>query len=116
MSDYSTTSSRFPVIDITHKPKRLQRDNIIQAGTMSEYSETPSNESESVSDVPLHNVTIERAIEYYERHTDGELSTLYRNTALWLRQLLSVGMNAVHKAEKHKSAESEVANEIQKSD
>ena len=43
---------------------------------------------------------IERAIQYYEANATGELTTLYSNTAKWLRQLLAVGMNAVAKAVK----------------
>lgn len=116
MSELTTSRSGFPVIDITHRPKRLQRDNIIQAGT--EYADDSKADSMEVpvSSVPLHNVTIERAIQYYESHATGELTTLYENTALWLRKLMSVGMSAVHKAEERTRAESEAADEAKKSD
>lgn len=90
--------SKFPTIDISHKPRRFQRDNIIAAGTAAE-SDTESAERDTpMSCVPLHNVTIERAILYYESNAKGELATLYLNTAKWLRRLLAVGMNAVNKA------------------
>ena len=39
MSELTTSRDRFPVVDITHKPKRLQRDNIIQAGTACDTDE-----------------------------------------------------------------------------
>lgn len=116
MSEVTTTRGGFPVIDITHKPKRLQRDNLIQAGTACIDAESDSSQDCPVSSVPLHNVTIERAIQYYESHATGELSTLYENTALWLRKLMSVGMGAVYKAEERIRAESEAANEAEKSD
>lgn len=99
MSELTTSRDRFPVVDITHKPKRLQRDNLIQAGTACDTDEFQDNSGSKQSSVPLHNVTIERAIEYYESHASGELATLYSNTAKWLRKLMSVGMSAVYKAE-----------------
>lgn len=101
MPEMSTTgNSRFPVIDITHKPKRLQRDNIMQAGTAYDADNPDTSVGDPLSCIPLHNVTIERAIQYYEANATGELTTLYSNTAKWLRQLLAVGMNAVAKAVK----------------
>lgn len=117
MSENKVTTSRdrFPVVDITHKPKRLQRDNIIQAGTMCEEEKDASKDM-PVSSVPLHNVTIERAIQYYESHATGELATLYLNTAIWLRTLMTVGMNAAYKANEQKKAESEEVHEAEKSD
>lgn len=116
MSELTTSRSGFPVIDITHKPKRLQRDNIIQAGTEYKSNSDADSAEVPVSSVPLHNVTIERAIQYYESHATGELTTLYENTALWLRKLMSVGMGAVYKAEERTRAESEAVNEAKKSD
>lgn len=103
----------FPVIDVTHTPKRLQRDNIIQAGTQS-CSNSDSTQGNVEHSAPLHNITIERAIQYYESHASGELSTLYLNTAMWLRKLLSVGMGAVNKAAG--SVHSEVADEAEKTE
>lgn len=101
MPEMSTTgNSNFPVIDITHKPKRLQRDNIMQAGTAYNADNPDTSVGDPLSCIPLHNVTIERAIQYYEANATGELTTLYSNTAKWLRQLLAVGMNAVAKAVK----------------
>ena len=109
----TTKNSHFPTIDITHKPTRLQSDNIIQAGTQfqSEDSVTPTDATNSV---PLQHVTLERAIQYYEANARGELSTLYRNTAKWLRQLLAVGNNAVARAVKESEERTnEKAHEVQ---
>lgn len=82
MSDMLTTANAFPNEDVTHKPKRKQRDNL------KKYVETsPDVESQS-SDVPSV-LTIERAIKYYESHAEGDLYALYTQTANWLRTLLS---------------------------
>lgn len=110
----TTTNGSFPVIDITHKPKRLQRDNLILAGTACLEEDSSKDAGSHSSSVPLHNVTIERAIQYYESHATGELSTLYENTAMWLRKLMSVGMGAVYKAEERSKTKSEVENEAGK--
>ena len=86
----------FPVIDISHKPKRYQRDNLIEAGTatsLQEQEESPVD----VTYVP-RSVTIERAIHYYEANSTGELANLYSATAKWLRSYLAVSNSAVRKA------------------
>ena len=108
----TTMNSRFPVVDITHKPRRLQSDNVLQAGTKYD-SEEAQERSTPANSIPLHHVTLERAIQYYEANATGELSTLYRNTALWLRQLLAVGNVAVSKAlRESEERTNEKANEI----
>lgn len=78
--------NRFPVIDITHQPKRTQRDNILKAkGEREDCSpEKVDNEVPSV-------LTLERAIAFY----DGISSSpnggkFYAMTAEWLRELLSL--------------------------
>lgn len=114
MSDLTTSKRGFPVVDVTHRPKRLQRDNIIQAGTQAEDDSDDTMQEVSMPSAPLHNVTIERAIQYYESHATGELATLYSNTAVWLRKLMSVGMGAVYKAEERIRAESEEVDEAKK--
>lgn len=99
MPDVTTVSgSKFPVLDITHKPKRLQRDNILAAGTQYPEEESRDNQVSAMSCVPLHNITIERAIQYYESNATGEFATLYSNTAVWLRRLIAAGKSAVQKA------------------
>lgn len=107
MPDEITTveGSKFPTINISHKPRRLQRDNIIAAGTAADDPTESAERDSPMSCVPLHNVTIERAIQYYEANATGEVATLYSNTAKWLRSLLSVGMNAVKKAVQEESEE-----------
>lgn len=89
MSDkVTTTRDSFPVIDVTHRPKRTQSSNLARAyGESSSSSDSPSR-SNNVPSV----VTIERAIQYFEENASGELSTLYRQTAVWLRQLMSKGL------------------------
>lgn len=83
MSDMLTTANSFPNEDITHKPKRMQRDNLKKSTVeTSVEGDTPSSEVPSI-------LTLERAIKYYESHAEGELSALYNQTAQWLRTLLS---------------------------
>lgn len=87
MSDYiTTTSSNFPVKDITHKPKRMQGDMIrlkeAEAGIIDTDSPVKENE-------PLSVITLERAISYYKRMSADETNgKLYSATAKWLEELL----------------------------
>lgn len=86
MSDYTTTtSSSFPIKDITHKPKRMQGDMIrlkeAEEGIINSVSST-ENESVSV-------ITLERAISYYKSKSADEVNgKLYSATARWLEELL----------------------------
>ena len=76
----TTTQNYFPVEDITHRPKRMQKDNV--AG-----SDAPVDSKQVTPDVPKM-LTLERSITYYETHAEGQLKDLYKQTALWLRDLL----------------------------
>lgn len=87
MSDYvTTTSSSFPVKDITHKPKRMQGDMIRLKEAEAGIADTsaPAQESESLSVI-----TLERAISYYKKMSADETNgKLYSATAKWLEELL----------------------------
>ena len=76
-----TLTDSFPVIDITHKPKRHQGDNFT--------SKEPSSVS-GVSNCKVpQNVTIESAIRFFEANADGEYKNLYNATATWLKTIIS---------------------------
>ena len=79
-----TTKDNFPVIDITHKPKRMQSDNLRAVSQVTTAMEIDS----PTTSVPA-SPTLERAIEFYESHADGEYRTLYLQTAKWLREYMS---------------------------
>ena len=84
--DYvTTTSSSFPVKDITHKPKRMQGDMI-----RLKESESNATESQNVGvEETLTVVTLERAISYYKKMSaDTTNGKLYSATAKWLEELL----------------------------
>lgn len=88
MSDYTTTTttSHFPVKDVTHKPKRMQGDMIrlkeAEAGIQNSQEPAESTETLSV-------ITLERAISYYKRMSaDATNGKLYSATAKWLEELL----------------------------
>lgn len=83
-NNITTVKDNFPVVDITHKPKRLQRDNL--RSQQSEDSAVSLAGKES--DVPSI-VTLERAIKFYESHADGEYKNLYLQTAKWLREFMN---------------------------
>lgn len=102
----------FPVVDITHQPERYQRDNLIQAGTAQAHTDEVETPDSPFTSVPLHNVTIERAIEYYETHAEGELATLYENTVKWLTDLRMIGLAKAAKIVQKNSSEEE-SNEVQ---
>lgn len=78
-----TTKDNFPVIDVTHKPKRMQGTNL---RTMNTNPVTTTQMAET--DVP-QSATLERAIVYYETHAEGEFKVLYSQTAKWLREYMS---------------------------
>ena len=78
----TTTKDAFPIQDITHYPRRLQADNV--APTQEE--EKLDSQTSRVSYPPQ--VTLERAIRYYENTKDPNNGTLYARTAEWLRLLL----------------------------
>ena len=80
----TTVSDNFPVVDITHKPRRMQSDNLKVAS-----NEEPVVSMSGVeSDIPSV-VTLERAINFYESHSTGEYKNLYSQTAKWLREFMS---------------------------
>lgn len=80
----TTMSDAFPVVDISHKPKRMQGDAI-----KAQYSEEDSESKGIVESVPSKNLTLEKVIHYCEDNAKGEYSALYRQIALWLRELLT---------------------------
>lgn len=90
MSNTTTTSDAFPVIDVTHRPHRKQADNLLKAGVLPnsekarEAVQTPL--PEPLSDSP-HAMSLESAIAFYESHSLG--ADLYAQTALWLRELIT---------------------------
>ena len=89
MKDYmTTTSTSFPVKDITHRPKRMQGDTIklreAELGIADASSGTAPNGQETVTVV-----TLERAISYYKKMSaDAVNGRLYSATAKWLEELL----------------------------
>lgn len=86
MPDMMTTTDKFPTVDITHKPKRSQGDNLKNANI---DPDSPVEGAEiSTSDIPTV-LTVERAIRYYESHAEGELKSLYSQTAKWLTELIA---------------------------
>ena len=84
MSDMTTVRAGFPVHDITHKPKRMQSANIKAAQKEDNAVSIAGAESE----VPTI-ITLERAINVYESHAEGEYTNLYTMTAKWLREFMS---------------------------
>ena len=86
MSDVMTTKDRFPVVDITHQPKRMQGDAIAMKEATSDEI-TPIVAEEETLTV----VTLERAITFYSQLASqrGANSKLYLATANWLKELLA---------------------------
>lgn len=85
MPDTMTTANKFPVYDITHTPKRTQAGNL---KVLSNDESNSLNNAQSDSGVPSI-VTLERAINFYETHAEGEYKNLYLQTAKWLREFMS---------------------------
>ena len=88
MSNVTTVANgKFPVEDITHKPRRTQADNLKKAGVVAD--EVPSGNDELVSKVP-QSPTVEGAIQFFEENAKGEYKALYKSTATWLRNYLTM--------------------------
>lgn len=89
MSDVFTTSKSFPVVDITHKPKRTQADNLRKSiNSVSSVPQEITTEIKPHYEVPTM-ITLEKAIHFYEENATGDLEKLYSQTAKWLRSLLT---------------------------
>lgn len=82
--DYLTTKDNFPVHDITHRPKRMQGDSIKSQESLT----TVDSVITSPRSIP-QSVTIEKAIQFYESHAEGEFEVLFKSTAKWLRDHMS---------------------------
>ena len=89
MPDMLTTKDSFPVVDITHKPKRTQRANIQSA-----IREEPVSTADTKETNVPQSVTIERAISFYESNAQGDYAILYSQTAKWLRDFMSKSVPA----------------------
>ena len=83
-----TTSDRFPVVDITHKPLRTQAGNLERSMSLSAEERSEVSSNSHVDAVP-NTITIERAIEFYESHSEGAYKVLYSLTAKWLREFMT---------------------------
>ena len=88
MSMTMTTRENFPVVDVTHRPKRMQGANL---KTM---IESEPNQEKVESNVP-QSATLERAIQFYESNATGEYKVLYAQTAKWLREYMTKTMPVV---------------------
>lgn len=93
-----TTKDNFPVIDVTHRPKRMQGTNL---KTLNDH---PQETVAKDSNVP-QTVTLERAIVFYETHAEGEHKVLYSQTAKWLREFMSRTVSTPNVGETNESQE-----------
>ncbi len=102
----------FPIIDITHKPKRKQADNLRDTESMMTIQQNTDKDSCSSNGVMLYEVpegfiTLEKAIAFYEKNSEV---TLFKFTAQWLNDFLVYRKAAIKEARKQAEAE-EVSNE-----
>lgn len=100
----------FPIIDITHKPKRKQSDNLKNTEpmmtTIQQNNKDISDNSVVLSEVPEGFITLEKAIAFYEKNSEV---TLFKFTAKWLNDFLVYRKAAIKEA--RKQAEAEEVNE-----
>ena len=86
-----TTRDHFPVVDVTHKPKRMQGANLRNMTS----PDTDSSQDVYESNVP-QSATLERAIQFFESNATGEYRVLYAQTAKWLREYMTKTMPVVN--------------------
>lgn len=101
----------FPVVDITHKPKRKQSDNLKNTEpmmTIQQSSKDISDNSVILSEVPEGFITLEKAIAFYEKNSEV---TLFKFTAQWLNDFLVYRKAAIKEARKQAEAEEVVSGE-----
>lgn len=101
----------FPVVDITHKPKRKQSDNLKNTESMmtiQQSSKDISDNSVILSEVPEGFITLEKAIAFYEKNSEV---TLFKFTAQWLNDFLVYRKAAIKEARKQAEAEEVVSGE-----
>lgn len=101
----------FPVVDITHKPKRKQSDNLKNTESMmtiQQSSKDISDISVILSEVPEGFITLEKAIAFYEKNSEV---TLFKFTAQWLNDFLVYRKAAIKEARKQAEAEEVVSGE-----
>lgn len=103
----------FPIIDITHKPKRKQADNLRDTESMMTIQQQNIGKEDSCSnngvmlyEVPEGFITLEKAIAFYEKNSEV---TLFKFTAQWLNDFLVYRKAAIKEARKQAEAE-EVVN------
>lgn len=103
----------FPIIDITHKPKRKQADNLRDTESMMTIQQqnigkdSCSSNGVMLYEVPEGFITLEKAIAFYEKNSEV---TLFKFTAQWLNDFLVYRKAAIKEARKQAEAE-EVVNE-----
>lgn len=100
----------FPVVDITHKPKRKQSDNLKNTEPMMTIQQNKdiSDNSVVLSEVPEGFITLEKAIAFYEKNSEV---TLFKFTAQWLNDFLVYRKAAIKEARKQAEAEEVVSGE-----
>lgn len=76
-----TTTKSFTVEDITHKPRRMQSDNLKGVASV-----TTVADQKITQDIPS-SFTMESAITFYRENARGEIAGLYKQTVIWLEQL-----------------------------
>lgn len=100
----------FPIIDITHKPKRKQADNLRDTESMMTIQQNKDKDSLGndvvLCGVPEGFITLEKAIAFYEKNSEV---TLFKFTAQWLNDFLVYRKAAIKEARKQAEAE-EVVN------
>lgn len=94
----------FPIIDITHKPKRKQADSLKDTESMMTIQQDAkvSGEVISLEDIPEGFITLEKAIAFYEKNSEV---TLFKFTAQWLNEFLVYRKAAIKEARKQAQAE-----------
>lgn len=89
MKDTLTTTDKFPVHNVTHKPRHMQGD----------WGETNtpdgSSSSEETGSFDSQMVTLERAIKYYKDNQTSKTASLYQFTTEILELVLKVGIDNI---------------------
>lgn len=94
----------FPIIDITHKPKRKQADSLKDTESMMTIQQDAKTSGEVINleGIPEGFITLEKAIAFYEKNSEV---TLFKFTAQWLNNFLVYRKAAIKEARKQAQAE-----------
>lgn len=105
--------NNFPVVDITHKPKRTQADNLRKGQKVQSITTVTEQDESSKYDIPTY-LTLQNAIRYFDAHSDditneGKFYSMVHKFLLELLELRSAKRDLANAPKKADDGVNEVS-------